>query len=137
MINTREIATEYRLSHWAQIIRERQESGLSIRAYCKQAGFHENRFFYWQRRVRRAACEQLTENNHETASTIQAINNFTEVKLLPTPERFPLSHASKPGFTRTVFSTGNAGYVEQPVNNLLKTAMKRRQQFRLLIILQK
>ena len=94
MINTREIATEYRLSHWAQIIRERQESGLSIRAYCKQAGFHENRFFYWQRRVRRAACEQLTENNHETASTIQAINNFTEVKLLPTPERFPLSHAA-------------------------------------------
>ena len=58
-MNTREIAAEYRLSHWAQIIKERQASGLSVKQYCKDAGFHENIYFYWQRKLREAACEQL------------------------------------------------------------------------------
>jgi len=59
MVNTREIAEEYRLSHWAQIMRERQESGLSIKAYCEQIGVCGNTYFYWQRRVREAAYQEL------------------------------------------------------------------------------
>ena len=58
-MNTREIAEEYRLSHWAGIMQERKESGLSVRAFCKNAGFHENSYFYWQRRLREATCEEL------------------------------------------------------------------------------
>jgi transposase-like protein len=58
-MNTREIAEEYRLSHWAGIMRERKESGLSIREYCRQAGFHENAYYYWQKKLREAACEEL------------------------------------------------------------------------------
>ena len=69
MINTREIAEKYRLSHWARIMRERVESGLSIKEYCKQIGICGNTYFYWQRRVRAAACEQLAlsvpENRNE------------------------------------------------------------------------
>jgi len=59
MINTREIATEYRLSHWAQIIHERIESGLTIKAYCKQIGICGNTYHYWQRKLREAACQEL------------------------------------------------------------------------------
>jgi len=59
MINTREIAEEYRLTHWAQIMRERTQSGVSIKAFCKQIGICNNTYFYWQRRVRAAACEEL------------------------------------------------------------------------------
>ena len=59
MINTREIAEEYRLSHWARVMQERADSGLSIKAYCNQIGICGNTYFYWQRRVRAAACEQL------------------------------------------------------------------------------
>ena len=33
MTNTREIAEEYRVGHWAQILQERISSGLSIKAY--------------------------------------------------------------------------------------------------------
>jgi len=54
-MNTREIAGGYRLTHWAQIMHERQESGMSIKAYCKQQGFHENVYYYWQRKLREAA----------------------------------------------------------------------------------
>jgi len=60
MVNTREVASEYRLSHWARIVQERLHGGLSIREYCKQIGICENTYFYWQRRLRKAACEQLT-----------------------------------------------------------------------------
>ena len=58
-MNTREIAEEYRLSHWAGIMQERKESGLSVRAFCKNSGFHENNYFYWQRKLREATCEEM------------------------------------------------------------------------------
>ena len=61
-MNTREIAAELRLSHWAKIMQDRNESGLSIKEYCKTAGFHENIYFYWQRKLREAACQNLLPN---------------------------------------------------------------------------
>jgi len=59
MVNTREITQEYRLSHWARIMKERTESGLSIKAYCRQLGIGGNTYFYWQRKLRAAACQEL------------------------------------------------------------------------------
>jgi len=65
-MNTRDIAEEYRLTHWAQIMRERQDSGLSIKAYCKQRGFHENVYYYWQRKLREATCTELAAREQES-----------------------------------------------------------------------
>jgi len=58
-MDTREIATEYRLSHWAQIMQERTASGQSIRAFCQANGFSTNTYFYWQKKLREAAAQQL------------------------------------------------------------------------------
>ena len=60
-MDTREMAAEYRMSQWAQILRERKESGLSVRAYCKTAGIHENKYFYWQKKLREGACEDIRQ----------------------------------------------------------------------------
>ena len=57
-MNTRGIAAEYRLSHWAQVVRDRSQKGLSIRAYCGETGIYENTYFYWQRKLREAAGAQ-------------------------------------------------------------------------------
>lgn len=59
MVNTREIASEYRLTHWAQVMQERVQSGLTIKAYCKQMGICGNTYFYWQRKVRTVAAAEL------------------------------------------------------------------------------
>lgn len=59
MVNTRAIAAEYRLTHWAGIIQERAESGLSIKAYCLREDICQNTYYYWQRKLREAACEKL------------------------------------------------------------------------------
>ncbi len=58
-MNTKEIATEYRLTHWAGIMRERSERGLIIRDYCKQSGFHENVYYYCQRKLKEAGAEKI------------------------------------------------------------------------------
>ena len=55
-MNTRNMAAEYRLAHWAEVMRERAERRLSIRLYCEQAGIRENTYFYWQRKLRETAC---------------------------------------------------------------------------------
>lgn len=55
MVNTREIASEYR----PQVLQERAQSGLTIKAYCKQIGISTNTYFYWQRRVHVAAANEM------------------------------------------------------------------------------
>ncbi len=69
-MNTRDMAAEYRQTHWAQVMRERSERGLSVRAYCEEAGIHENTFFYWQRKLREAACSGMQEAEAEVKSMV-------------------------------------------------------------------
>ena len=58
-MDTRKIAKEFRLAHWAQVIREKNQSGLSAKAFCEQIGICQKTYFYWQKRVREAACEKM------------------------------------------------------------------------------
>jgi len=61
-MNTKKIATELRLKHWVKIMQDRTASGMNVKEYCKQAGFHENTYFYWQRKIREAICKGLIQN---------------------------------------------------------------------------
>jgi len=79
-MNTRQLAVEYRLSHWAGIMRERMESGLSVRAFCENAGFHENNYYYWQRKLREAAYGETLKVQGSAATSLAPIS-FTEVRL--------------------------------------------------------
>jgi len=90
-MNTKEIAAEYRLSHWAGIVREREESGLSIRAFCAGSGFHENIYYYWQKKLRDATCTELAKIQGNTTSL--ASTGFAEVKL-PVQATFPAATAT-------------------------------------------
>jgi len=77
-MNTRYIAKEYRLAHWAQIITEQKESGLTVRAYCERAGYHENSYYYWQKKLRTAAINELAaatgEQTQELAPIMAKLN---------------------------------------------------------------
>ena len=46
-MNTRSIAAEYRLSHWAQLMQERAQRGLTVRPYRVETGIYEKTYFYW------------------------------------------------------------------------------------------
>jgi len=55
------------MSQWAGKIAERVESGLSITAYCRREEMPTNRYFYWQRRLRKAAVAELSVQEREEA----------------------------------------------------------------------
>ena len=93
-MNTRKIAVEYRLSHWANIMQKRSESGLSVREFCEQEGFHENIYFYWQRKLREAACGQQIGLQAIDKQTGLAPTGFTEVKLQDLSGRTSMSGAA-------------------------------------------
>ena len=81
-MNTREVAAEYRLAHWAEIMHRRKESGLSIKSFCEIEGFHENIYYYWQRKLREAACQQIDQEQEDHPQTGIVPSGFTELKVM-------------------------------------------------------
>jgi hypothetical protein len=53
------ITHEMRLAHWADQIRECHNSGMTVRAWCAANNIGEKKYFYWQRRVRKAVVPGL------------------------------------------------------------------------------
>ena len=95
-MDSRKILGEQRLLHWARIVRQCNESGLTKREFLKNNGIRENIFYYWQKRVREAVCEQLllfkkdnqtnsmclsTEKSSIQTTEVIVQQNFTEVML--------------------------------------------------------
>ena len=53
-----EIRRQVRLSQWSEMVRGREESGLSVKAYCEQTGIAAKTYYYRLRKLREAAVEQ-------------------------------------------------------------------------------
>ena len=79
-MNAKEVSKQVRLSHWAGVMRERNESGNSVRKWCQENGISEKTYYYWQRKLREAACEQRTEV-YETRKTSLVPAGFAEVEV--------------------------------------------------------
>lgn len=73
---------EYRQAQWVKVIQERNSSGLSVKAYCETAGIHENTYYYRLKRLREAACDELSTIQGRQQSLAQPV--FAEVRV---PER--------------------------------------------------
>ena len=72
-----EVKQEYQLQQWSGMLRERQESGLSVKDWCQEQGISEHSYYYRLRRLRQMACNAL-----EQAQPIQ----LAEVPLAPKAE---------------------------------------------------
>lgn len=83
-MNTRKVAAEYRLAHWTQIMRRKKESGLSVKVFCENEGLHENIYYYWQRKLREAACAQMAEMQSEQVQVNLVPSGFAELKVVET-----------------------------------------------------
>ena len=83
-MTNREMATQYRMTEWAEIIRERVASGQSIENFCADRNIAKSRYFYWQKKLRAAACEHIeSQQNCETGLSVPG---FLEVNLESTPK---------------------------------------------------
>ena len=121
----REVASKFKAAHWASIIRDCQDSGLSVRAFCESAGFHENRYYYWQKKFREMACEELSLLEPTSLSVAKPV--FAEVKL-PThasaerPEYSLANHVSIE--SSGVRITADSEYPADKLTVLLREVMK-------------
>ena len=79
-MNTREMATEYRLAQWSQALQDRKASGESIKAFCENKGVSKNTYFYWQRKLRETACSQLALKQSEASRNMTA-QSFAEIRV--------------------------------------------------------
>ncbi|MFA6851319.1 MAG: hypothetical protein WCS30_13330 [Selenomonadaceae bacterium] len=61
-MDTQKVSAEYRLSQWMHVIQERQSSGENIKEFCQTRGISRNKYFYWQRKLRKATCEELLKS---------------------------------------------------------------------------
>jgi len=111
-MDTRGIAAEYRLSHWAKIMQERNANGMSIRAYCKSIGISEHTYYYWQKKLREETCKQM------------AVPGFTEVRVTESPARTAVAEASRSGELRIEAGgmqiTANSSYPTKKLTALLR-----------------
>lgn len=57
-----EVKQEYQLQEWSGMLRERQESGLSVKAWCQEQGLAEHIYYYRLRKLRQAACTALEQS---------------------------------------------------------------------------
>ncbi len=69
-MDIQKVTAEYRLSRWMQVIQEQQSSGQTIKAFCQERGISKNAYFYWQRKLRKAARMGLSNLQEEPVSCI-------------------------------------------------------------------
>ena len=53
-MDTQKIATQFRLSNWGELVKERIASGQSVGAFCEENGIGISTYYYRQRKAREA-----------------------------------------------------------------------------------
>jgi len=123
-LKPREVARKFKMAHWAGVIRDCQESGLSVRAFCEKAGFHENRYYYWQKKLREMACEELAMVEPTSLNVPKAV--FAEVTLPSQPSTtqcaFPVANQVNIEM-RGIRISADSGYPADKLSELLREIM--------------
>jgi len=94
MQDMRKMTETYRMSHWAEVMNRRKESGESIRKFCQAEGIHQNVYFYWQRKLREAACAPVMANQASVSVNNIPLPAFMEVRLAECSETLSLPEPS-------------------------------------------
>ena len=121
-MKSREITKRYRLSEWAKIIQERSETGEKINEFLLRKGITKDSYYYWLRKLRRAADEQLTQQPKQSGL---AVRGFTEVRISDSPiTRNGVGTSQICIETGICKITADAGYPTEPLVKLLREAIR-------------
>ena len=55
------LTNQVRMAKWSEIIKDRCESGLTIKEYCTERGISRDAYFYWLRKIRESAVAAASE----------------------------------------------------------------------------
>ena len=57
------VKKEIKLAQWAEMVRSRSESGLTVTDWCKQNGIHIKAYYYRLKRLRQAVCSEMERHD--------------------------------------------------------------------------
>lgn len=88
-MNVRSEKRKLGIQQWQEIIRDRNNSGLTIDEYCTQNGISRNAYFYWLRLIREEALrsQQETTGFIELTLPSESNNEIPAVTVIPAPEQ--------------------------------------------------
>ena len=90
-MDARKLTKQVRLTRWTEIMRERNESGLTVKQWCRENGIKEKTYYYWQRKLREAVSENI-ERSQLPEKRYISMPLFKEVKIAQEPQTQSLSN---------------------------------------------
>ena len=70
MNETAKMKKEAKLAQWVEMIRQRNESGLSVTEWCKQNSINLKTYYYRLKRVRQAVCSEMERHDIVPLETV-------------------------------------------------------------------
>lgn len=55
----KELKRQLKIKEWTELIAARAESGLSVEEWCERSGISRDRYYYWQRVIRKHSCNEI------------------------------------------------------------------------------
>lgn len=78
-MNMKKISHEVNLQKWSQIVQECRNSGNTAVKWCAENDINIKTYYYWQRKVCNAVCNELEISNSQNAGNNLPV--FSEVKI--------------------------------------------------------
>lgn len=100
-----EIRQQVRLNQWSAMVQEREDSGLSVKAFCKQAGIATKTYYYRLRRLREATIRQAQSGAVQATMSQPELVQYTQ----------PTGYVTEPAPQNIVIKTADTT-VEIPMN---------------------
>ena len=63
------VKNQYLLEQWTRLIQDCQSSGMRVDDWCEANGVTHHAYYYWLRKVRKAACQDLSVTSEMESST--------------------------------------------------------------------
>ena len=90
------IKEQIKMDAWRREMEERQSSGLSVKAWCKERGMSQSAYYHRLRKLREAVCEQVGEQVGKQVCKAQSVLSCPVPTPVPATAVVPIRRADTP-----------------------------------------
>ena len=116
-MTVKETAHAYKLGQWTELICDCKASGKSVKTWCEEQNVCIKTYYYWQKRVREAACEKMEKANLPMVPT-GGVPAFAEYRQLERKEASSAITLHISGATIEIHNGADASIITNTLNAL-------------------
>lgn len=68
---------EFRAQQWAEMVKQRTNSGMTVTAWCAENNVNTKTYYYWLRKLRMAACKEISEEHSVVPVRLNPVHSQT------------------------------------------------------------